>query len=219
MGIKISNTIPSYSPEAAASRSLFYQNLNDINIYVEDSGKEYEYETIFKRLMGDKYNISTIFGLGGKERVKEHFKENVLNTNQHYKVQNFYIVDGDFDRYIHSEGMITHPNFLYLKTYNIENYFLDENASISFSKGRLKCVEKLVTEKIRFMYWKDTIVAQSSDLFFSYCFLKKYHPEEKTVSRSPFSFLWFFLFYLSHNSKCRITTYDSIIYSLLKCPT
>lgn len=41
----------SFSREALSNRSLFLAQLNDINIYVEDVGKEYEYEEIFERLL------------------------------------------------------------------------------------------------------------------------------------------------------------------------
>lgn len=49
-----------YSTEASATRVLFYQGLNDINLFVEDAGMEYLYETIFKRLLGANYCISAI---------------------------------------------------------------------------------------------------------------------------------------------------------------
>lgn len=172
-----------YSSEASASRYLFYQGLNDINIFVEDDGKEYEYETIFKRLLKDKYCITAIFSLGGKPKVKERFEEFGTESKQDNKIKNFYIVDGDFDRYIHSETMIDSPYFIYLHTYNIENYFLDENACIQFVKGRLKCFDGLAKNKINFINWKETIVGQASKLFLCYCFVQKYFPTNETLSR------------------------------------
>lgn len=45
----------SFSREALSNRSLFLAQLNDINIYVEDVGKEYEYEEIFERLFRSVY--------------------------------------------------------------------------------------------------------------------------------------------------------------------
>ena len=60
----------SFSREALSNRSLFLAQLNDINIYVEDVGKEYEYEEIFERLFENNLNIFSIFPLGGKEAVK-----------------------------------------------------------------------------------------------------------------------------------------------------
>ena len=85
--------------------------------------KEYEYETIFARLFGEHYRISSIIAAGGKLGVKEAFQEfGEFDKNDSNKV-NVFIVDGDFDRYIRSEEMIVNPHFIYLKYYNVENYF------------------------------------------------------------------------------------------------
>ena len=157
-----------YSSEASANRYLYYQELNDINIFVEDAGKEYEYETIFKRLFGNQYSISTIFAVGGKRNARIRYEEFGSESQGNPCVKNFYIVDGDFDRYIDPENLINDPCFIYLKTYNIENYFLDEEACIQFAKGRLRCLDRVASGKINFSFWRDTIVEQASKLFLCY---------------------------------------------------
>lgn len=175
-----------YSAEAQAARFILYQGLNEINLIVEDTDREYIYETIFKRMLGDKYNISTIFAAGGKPAVKDRYYEFGQKTNG---IQNFYIVDGDFDRYIHQSDMISDPCFIYLKTYNIENYFLDKSACEQFAKGHLKCLDDVVIEKVSFNSWKERIVSESSKLFLCYCFIQKNHPGKETLSRSSFLFI------------------------------
>lgn len=175
-----------YSDEASATRYLFFQDLNDFNLFVEDKQKEYLYETIFKRLLGNKYSITAIFGLGGKPQVIKYFNEFGTQTDG---VRNLYLVDGDFDRYIYADEMIQNSCFIYLKTYNIENYLIDENASMQFIKGRLKMLDKAVKEKLNFQYWKNRIVNESSKLFLCYCFIKKYHPTQENVSRSSYLFI------------------------------
>lgn len=175
-----------YSADALATRSVLFQGLNEINLFVEDTDMEYVYETIFKRLLKDKYNIRAIFPLGGKPKVKERFFELGSKTDG---INNFYIVDGDFDRYIHSDCMISDPCFIYLKTYNIENYFLDEEACVKFAKGYLKCLDNLVVSKVSFTNWKNRIVSESYKLFLCYCFVQKFYPTEKTLSRSSFLFI------------------------------
>ncbi|MCI9077561.1 MAG: DUF4435 domain-containing protein [Lachnospiraceae bacterium] len=175
-----------YSSEALAARFLLFQGLNEINVIVEDTNKEYIYETIFKRLLGEQFKISAIFAVGGKLKVKERYHEFGEITEG---IRNFYIVDGDFDRYIYSDEMIDASCFIYLKTYNIENYFLDEDACVQFAKGRLKQMDKEVRAKINFNYWKNRIVQEASKLFLCYCFIKKYHPTIETVSRSSYLFI------------------------------
>lgn len=175
-----------YSSEAQAARFLLFQGLNEINLIVEDKDREYIYETIFKRMLKDQYNISTIFAVGGKPSVIERYREFKNETDG---IKNFYIVDGDFDRYIYSEDMINNPCFIYLKTYNIESYFLDEEACVQFVKGRMKCMDKEVKEKLNFQYWKNRIVSESSSLFLNYCFVQKYYPHKETLSRSSYLFI------------------------------
>ena len=86
-----------YSSEAKATEFLFFSDLNDINIFVEDKGKEFEYETIFKRLLGKEYKIVKILGVGGKVELKKYFNEFGLVNKDNPKIKNIYIADGDFD--------------------------------------------------------------------------------------------------------------------------
>lgn len=175
-----------FSSEAAATRSILYHGLNDINLYVEDADRQYEYETIFKRLLGEEYCIRTIFPLGGKINVKARYEEFGATYDG---VRNFYIVDGDFDRYIHRADMITDDCFIYLKTYNIENYYIDEQACLLFAKGLLMQTDEDVKQKIDFPSWKTQIVSEAKKLFLCYCFVQSIHADEKTLSRSHYEFL------------------------------
>lgn len=177
-----------YSYEASSTRYFFYQGLNDINIFVEDSGKEYEYETIFIKLLGDDFKIKTIFGVGGKLELIKRFNEFGIRDDS-CNVNNIYLADGDFDRYIYSPDMIKNKHFIYLNTYNIENYFIDEDASLMFVKGQLKLSNEQIKNKVDFQKWKSKIVSQAEKLFMCYCYVKKYHPTVENVNRSPYLFI------------------------------
>lgn len=173
-----------YSSDALAARFLLCQGLYKINLLVEDKDKEYEYETIFKRLLGDKYTVIIgIFASGGKPKLIDWYHEFGTEDKNNSQIKNIFIADGDFDRYVKSETMIKHPNFIYLETYNIENYYIDEEACIQYVKGKMKCLDKTVKEKLDFSRWKTTIVDQASKLFLVYCCLAKYYPNIETVSR------------------------------------
>ena len=39
-----------YTREAELNRYLFYKDINEINFFVEDKNKEFEYETILEKL-------------------------------------------------------------------------------------------------------------------------------------------------------------------------
>lgn len=177
-----------FSSEAATTRAILYHGLNDINLFVEDANRQYEYETIFKRLLGDKYCIRTIFAVGGKRNVEQSYEELGAKTDG---IKNFYIVDGDFDRYIprDRERMIDDDCFIYLKPYNIENYYIDEQACLLYAKGLLKQTDDAVKQTINFPSWKTRIVAEAKKLFLCYCLVKTINPEEETLKRSPYLFI------------------------------
>ena len=111
-----------------------------------------------------------------------YLRQSSLNT--------IYIVDGDFDMIVHRENMILDtPEFIYLKSYNIENYLIDEKAILGFAKGKLKQVDEFVARKIDFQGWKQRIIREASKLFLCYCFIQKQKIDEKNVSRSPYEFI------------------------------
>ena len=210
-----------YSLEGLLNRSIFYNQ--DINIFVEDTNKEYLYEEILKRLLDDKYKIETVFPLGGKNKVlSEYIRQGELNNNG---VPNLFLVDGDFDKYIDYESVkridyqgskesdeevsqfvrgkiIQSDSVIYLETYNIENYFIDENAVIKYIKGIIQKTDSELMSILDFNSWRNRVVNESKDLFVIYCFIVKYlniygntidgHNSKlsiPTVSRSPFLFL------------------------------
>lgn len=175
-----------YSEEAKLNMVYLFEDINDINFFVEDKDKSYEYETIFKRLFDGQINITKIFDVGGKPALERAY-------NTHGKgedgILNFYIADGDFDRIIAPNSMIKDTNFIYLRAYNIENYFIDKIACEKFAKGLLKKLDSDVERIVNFDYWYSKIISEASELFFYYCYAKKFHPEINTLSRSPFTFL------------------------------
>lgn len=178
-----------YSEEGELNRYLFYKDINDINFFVEDSGMEYEYEEIFKRLFGNQYKVYSIMALGGKTAVKRAFEEWGKQNPDNEKIKNVYIVDGDFDRYINRDEMIEDDHFIYLKSYNIENYLFDEEAVCSYSKGLIHKSDKEVESIIDYNYWKSTIVSEATPLFLLYCTVQKLQLGLQNVSRSEYLFI------------------------------
>lgn len=178
-----------YTDEAELNRYLFYGDINEINFFVEDKNKEYEYETILNKLFQGRYKIASIITANGKLGVKQAFREFGEKGTDYSAGNNFYIVDGDFDKYIHSEDMIDNSHFIYLKKYNIENYFIDEKSVIKFAKGKLHVLDKNVQSIINFTYWRDTIIEQAKKLFLLYCAVQKVLPSEPNVARSEYLFI------------------------------
>lgn len=175
-----------FSDYALLSKIYFFDGLNDINLYVEDVDSQYFYETIFKRLLGDRYNIQTIFPCGGKPAVKEMFYERGHFTDG---IKNVYVVDGDFDRLLFAEDMIDDPQFVYLKMYNIESYLINEHGLCNLVKSKLKCMDIEVYERLNYAQWYHRIIAEAKELFLCYCCIQKCSLGIPNVSRSHYEFI------------------------------
>lgn len=178
-----------FTEDAELNRYLFYSDINEINFFVEDKDKEYEYETIFSKMFEGKYRIASIIAAGGKKGVKKAYEEFGEVDSENPTKNNIYIVDGDFDRYIHQQEMICNRHFIYLKYYNIENYFIDEKAILKFAKGKLHMLDSEVKDIVRYVEWRDKIVTQAGRLFLLYCAVQKSLPAEPNVARNEYLFI------------------------------
>lgn len=176
----------SFSREALSNRSLFLAQLNDINIYVEDVGKEYEYEEIFERLFENNLNIFSIFPLGGKEAViKGHQSKGLRDSNGKL---NIFIVDGDFNNLWDDQKIIS-PNLIYLTRYNIESYYCSKEAVIKFIRSFLKCTRNEAEAKIHFDAWQQSVRDGLGRLFVLFAIVKRHRPELPNVKLGTGKFL------------------------------
>lgn len=207
-----------YSGEALLNRVLFLSDFNEVNIFVEDEYKEYEYENIFNRLFSYELKISNIFPMKGKIGVKKAFEQYGVAYEDKPSI---YIVDGDFDVIMDKE-MIVHENFIYLEKYNIESYYVDKKATMKYMAGKLKKTQKIVASKIDYDGWEDKTYDQLKELFINYIIAQKVFPSEKNVGISPHKFIDS-EGYFEHNLitdyvnqlKVRVPNYDTL-YSTYK---
>lgn len=150
-----------YSEEALLSRVLYLISSTELNIFVEDEGKEYEYEEIFERLLSNEIRINLIFPTGGKPRLEEAYS--LFGTSAEYG-KCFFIADGDFDIALGRE-QINAPNFIYLKRYNIESYLIDKTAIIKFMRPKLKKTIIETEEIIAYNSWESVVTPYLKRVF------------------------------------------------------
>lgn len=116
-------SIPSYSESYLYGQDVFYTQFNDVSFYVEDSELEELYLLILKKLFPN-IRLEKIFPLNGKINVVNDVKLNIGNKSK------IYIVDKDFDD-LHNR-IEDIDNLFYLDRYCIENYFVEQDAIVSF---------------------------------------------------------------------------------------
>lgn len=174
-----------YSEEALLNRVLFLSEFNEVNVFVEDEHKEYEYENIFERMFSYELKINDIFPMKGKPGVKKAFEQYGANYDGKPSV---YIVDGDFD-IIMEKDIINHPNFIYLDKYNIESYYIDKRAILKYLAGKLKKRQKDIAEEIDYDNWMNCTYTQLKELFINYIIAQKVFPDEKNVGIAPYTYI------------------------------
>lgn len=167
------NTRLSYSEIGNFNRYQMLANNLCIDLIVEDANNEYIYELILKRLYGSNkiLDLVNVIGVGGKNNVVKICESE--NDNPSFK-RKVFLMDGDFDRYVYPEKMLEYDNVLYLDAYNIENYFIDEEACVYFIQVVKKLRDKDARELLVFSFWKDRIVKESKDLYLAFACNIKY---------------------------------------------
>lgn len=174
-----------YTSNGLLNRVMFLSSANEINIFVEDRDKEYEYQNIFERLFGDEITVKKIFAVGGKLEVEKAYRE---YGDVYDNKKNFYIVDGDFDLLL-EKTMIDKPNYIYLQRYNIESYYVDKNAILSFMAGKMKKVKEEVDSEICYDDWREDTYSKLERLFLNYAVAQKELLEETNVGISEYTYL------------------------------
>lgn len=170
-----------FSHDALANRPLFLGGLNSVNIFVEDDGKEYEYEIVLERLLGEKADVFAIFPLGGKISVIQRCRNSGLCDSN--GTPNIFLVDGDFD--ILWGDQVNAPNLIYLDRYNIESYFCSKEAVEGYMRGVLECRKQEVAGRINFNGWLQSLCDNGLRLFMLFALRRRYKPELPNAGQAP----------------------------------
>ena len=164
---------------AKKARSVFFEERNSIDIYVEDTAIGYRkiYKCILNRLLGDRFLINDIFPLGGKTAVLSSWEN---DTNKRSRPR-LYIVDGDIELL---QGIRECKDGLYtLPYYCIENIFLCEKSIVDLLVE--EDPEKEHDELYKLFDYEGWEIKNSKllfDLFITYFLIKKYAPSIPNVN-------------------------------------
>jgi hypothetical protein len=164
---------------AKSASSLFYEEYNDVDIYIEDAAEGHRkiFKELLNKALGTKFKIEQVFPLGNREQVEEECKKN-QESNGRKKV---YIIDGDL--HILNDASKPVLNGLYvLPRYCVENFLFCENA-ITQTADEEECEMELdeIVTKIDFNSWLTENESLLLDLFIVYAICFKHIPHEQTV--------------------------------------
>ncbi|MEZ9737349.1 DUF4435 domain-containing protein [Vibrio sp. 10N.261.52.E6] len=172
--------LPVRSNSANRSIGLFYRDLQDIEIYVEDDEAEALYTMLLSRAVNHEVKIKKVISLHGRGKVVEHCAEYNEDSPA------LFIIDGDLDL-LHGERVQGLERLYQHKLYCIENYLFCKNASAELlrdASGRLMPEEAL--EALDWDNYLSSLTEPLLKLFKTYAVAWKLMQEGgiKTVSRS-----------------------------------
>lgn len=169
----------SHSEKALANIDIFYRDINEVDIYVEDTehGASKLYTIIFKKIFSNQYNIEKVFTLGGKTAVLQKHSE--LHGQKDRK--RLFLVDGDLDL-LSSPALEFKDDLLTLNRYCIENYLIEEGAIISLvdeESGQLSAED--IKKYLSFDEWVHKNEEHLLRLFAYFFLCRKHIPQLPTV--------------------------------------
>jgi hypothetical protein len=167
--------------KARVAKAAFYDDYNDIDIFIEDTAKGYKklFSKILQRVLGNKYKVDSVFPLGGRGEVLTACKADQTPKNR----ARIYIIDGDL-YLLSGEIENTKINGLFvLPRYCIENHLICDLSFISIldEEEADKSYDE-IEQLFNFSGWIDAIKTHLIDLFIEYGIGKKIAPSVQSVA-------------------------------------
>lgn len=174
-----SDAIPERSDAAKSAKSVFFEEYNDIDIYIEDTAVGYKklFAEIFSRVFSGKYRVAEVFPLGSRNKVIDECKKIQGELTR----PSLYIIDGDlflFDKGICEEL----PGLYILPFYCIENLLIDQNCLLKLlnEEDPVRRCEQLKLD-FDFSAWVEENSKHLVRLFIEYAICFRLCPEKQTV--------------------------------------
>jgi hypothetical protein len=170
--------IPERSVQAKSAKSVFFEDINDIDIYIEDTAFGYPklFSVLFSRLLNEKYKVNKVFPLGGRRAVVDQHNEHSSDR------PSLYIIDGDL--FLLTGDTVNNQNGLYkFPYYCVENILCDQNAILSVmdEEEPVKSLEDL-NGLFNYQEWLLNNEVKLFSLFVEYAVSMTLNPQEQTVA-------------------------------------
>lgn len=162
------------------AKSVFFDEINDIDIYVEDTARGYEklLSTIFSRLFNGKYKVEKVFPIGSRGEVENKYHECISTITK----PTLFVVDGDL-YLLTGEPLQNKNGFFRFPFYCFENLlcFSDSILEILNEEDAINHQEHII-EKFNFNDWLIKNEEKLFSLFIEYGIVKTLKPQIQTVA-------------------------------------
>lgn len=144
-------------------------------LYVEDSGKEYQYSFLFERLfeeicLEDMYTIQSAGCKNNIYQLLEQYNENLQTKGIDYGLI-FCIVDGDFDVILNR--IHDYDNIVYLNKCDIEACIFEEKAIRMANRKKFQLTKKQEEKFFNYQFWYDEHIGNLIKLFLLFAVASK----------------------------------------------
>lgn len=172
--------VPIRNTNSLFARSVFFRDINEIDIYIEDTEIGYEklFTSLFSRVFEGTFKVNRVFPLGGRKEVLEQYNNNIQNIIR----PSLFIIDGDLfllvgDNVSNTEGLYILP------FYCIENILIDEDAILEIldDEDVQKEKDELASE-FTFELWISENNSSLFDLFIEYALTFSLNQDEQNVA-------------------------------------
>lgn len=178
---------PERKTVAKYSKSVFFEEYNDIDIYIEDTecGAKKIYLEIFKKMFGDEIKINDIYPLGGRVEVVTECKKNKNSSNERKEL---YLIDGDLylltgENLEIFSGIDEIDNLIKLPCYCLENILINENSFLEImDEENMDLTFSELQEKLKYEEWVNSNNLLFRELYIEFALIKKIKPQLPNVS-------------------------------------
>jgi len=175
--------IPERNVIGNSAKSVFFEDVNDIDIYIEDTAAGYEkiFSLLFSRVFDGKYKLEKVFPLGGRRAVIDYYESQKDSVSTR---PSLFIIDGDLyiltgDTQENKKGLYKFP------FYCVENILIDPDAVHSILDEEDPINEKYVLiNKFNYSEWLESNEESLFHLFLEYAITFKVNPSEQSVAYS-----------------------------------
>ncbi len=168
---------------AKYAMTVFHENYNDFDIYIEDTAPGYQkiFALLLNRAMGDNVTIERVFPLGSRSTVIETASRELIGEAPRRPA--VYLVDGDL-YLLMGELQDLPDNVVVLPRYCIENFMIEENALalVMDDEVPVDTIEKL-RNQFDYQGWLNRAEAPLRELFIIFAIAHKLQSGIQTVCR------------------------------------